>query len=49
MRFQVFMVVNAVFWDVTRCSLVECMISGSSREVDDNCTLLDFYAVVISY
>jgi hypothetical protein len=47
MRFQVFMVVsvkNAVFWDVRRCSLVECMISGYSREVDDNCTLLGFYA-----
>ena len=47
MRFQVFMVVsvkNAVFWDVRWCSLVECMISGYSREVDCNCILLGFYA-----
>lgn len=47
MRFQVFMVVsvkNAVFWEVRRRSLVECMISGYSHEVNDNCTLLGFYA-----
>jgi hypothetical protein len=31
-------------WDVRQCSLVECMISGYSREVDDNCTLLGCYA-----
>jgi hypothetical protein len=35
---------NDVFWDFRPCSLVECMTSGYCREVDENCTLLGYYA-----